>query len=393
MSESSPDSSPQSSPGISRRRLIEKTGAALAVAGFTIVRPEAVRGSQANSKITVGLIGVGGRGQYDATIFNADPRARVTALCDLFDDRIEIGTQKIKIEKPVVYKDYEKLLAASDLDAVIIATPPFEHPRMLAAAIESRKHVYCEKPMGVDLEGVKKIIAASRKADPKKNVSVGFQQRYGPVYLEAYKRIREGQIGELVNARAFWISGDPFKRTPYDDPKIEHLRNWFSYRDYSGDFIVEQDCHNFDVLHWFLDARPIRAVGMAGTKVRTSMEILDHLTLSFEFPKGIHVNFEANQISPPGFGRVGEEFTGTKGVIETSRVRMVHHKGPKDIETIPSPRDITNDAIEAFLTRIQNGEAENVAERSAISTLFAILGRTALYQKREAVWKDEFGDV
>jgi predicted dehydrogenase len=377
---------------VTRRQLIEKTGAAVA-AGFTIVRPESVRGSQANSKIAVGLIGVGGRGQFDAGIFNADPRARVTALCDLFDDRIEIGTQKIKLEKPAVYKDYEKLLAAPDLDAVIIATPPFEHPRMLAAAIESRKHVYCEKPMGVDLEGVKKIIAAARKADPKKNVSVGFQQRYGPVYLEAYKRIREGQIGELVNARAFWISGDPFKRVPYADPQIEHLRNWFCYRDYSGDFIVEQDCHNFDVLHWFLDARPIRAVGMAGTKVRTSMEILDHLTLSFEFPNGIHVNFEANQISPPGFGRVGEEFTGTKGVIETSRARMIHHKGPKEAETITSPRDITNDAIEAFLTRIQNGEVENVAERSAISTLFAILGRTALYQKREAVWKDEFGDV
>ncbi len=382
----------ESDPGLSRRQLIAKTGAALA-AGFTIVRPESVRGSQANSKITVGLIGVGGRGQYDAGIFNADPRARVTALCDLFDDRIEIGTQKIKIEKPAVYKDYEKLLAANDLDAVIIATPPFEHPRMLAAAIEARKHVYCEKPMGVDLEGVKKIIAAGRKADPKKNVSVGFQQRYGPVYLEAYKRIRDGQIGELVNARAFWIGGDPFTRKPYDDPKIEHLRNWFAYRDYSGDFIVEQDCHNFDVLHWFLDAHPISAVGMAGTKVRTSMEILDHLTLSFEFPNGIHVNFEANQMSPRGFSRVGEEFTGTKGVIETSRARMVHHKGPKDVETIPSTRDITNDAIEAFLTRIQNGEVENVAERSAISTLFAILGRTALYEKREAVWKQEFGDV
>jgi myo-inositol 2-dehydrogenase / D-chiro-inositol 1-dehydrogenase len=362
-------------------------------AGFTIVRPEAVRGSQANSKITVGLIGVGGRGQYDASIFNADPRARVTALCDLFDDRIEIGTQKIKIEKPAVYKDYEKLLAAADLDAVVIATPPFEHPRMLAAAIQARKHVYCEKPMGVNLEGVKTIIAAARKADPKKNVSVGFQQRYGPVYLEAYKRLREGQIGQLVNARGFWIGSDPFTRKPYDDPKIEHLRNWFCYRDYSGDFIVEQDCHNFDVLHWFLDARPIRAVGMAGTKVRTSMEILDHLTLSFEFPNGIHVNYEANQISPPGFSRVGEEFTGTKGVLETSRARMIHHKGPKDAETMPSPRDITNDAVEAFLGRIQNGEVENVAERSAISTLFAILGRTALYEKREAVWKQEFGDV
>jgi len=377
---------------LSRRQLIEKTGAALA-AGFTIVRPESVRGSQANSKITVGLIGVGGRGQYDASIFNADPRARVTALCDLFDDRIEIGTQKIKIEKPAVYKDYEKLLSAADLDAVVIATPPFEHPRMLAAAIQARKHVYCEKPMGVDLEGVQTIIAAGRQADPRKNVSVGFQQRYGPVYLEAYKRLRAGQIGQLVNARGFWIGSDPFKRVAYDDPKIEHLRNWFCYRDYSGDFIVEQDCHNFDVLHWFLDARPIRAVGMAGTKVRTSMEILDHLSLSFEFPNGIHVNYEANQISPPGFSRVGEEFTGTQGVLETSRARMVHHKGRNDTETIPSPRDITNDAIEAFLTRIQNGEVENVAERSAISTLFAILGRTALYQKREAVWKQEFGDV
>ncbi|MFN7997952.1 MAG: Gfo/Idh/MocA family oxidoreductase [Bryobacteraceae bacterium] len=378
--------------GVSRRRLLTKAGAT-AAAGFTIVRPEAVRGSQANSKITVGLVGVGGRGSYDASIFNADPRARVTALCDLFDDRIEVGIQKIKLEKPTVYKDFEKLLSASDLDVVLIATPPFEHPRMLEAAIQARKHVYCEKPMGVNLEGVKRVIAAGRKADPKKNVSVGFQQRYGPVYLEAYKRLKEGQIGELVNARAFWISGDPFKRTPYPDPKIEKLRNWFCYKDYSGDFIVEQDCHNFDVLHWFLDARPIRAVGMAGTKVRTSMEIMDHLTLSYEFPNGIHVNFEANQISPPGFSHVGEEFTGTKGVLLTSRARLVHHKGPKDSETMPSPRDITNDAIEAFLTRVQNGEVENVAERSAISTLFAILGRTALYNKREAVWKDEFGDV
>jgi predicted dehydrogenase len=375
----------------SRRDLLQKATAA--ASAFTIVRPEAVRGSQANSKVAVGLIGVGGRGSYDAAIFHADPRARVTALCDVFDDRIETGIQKIKTEKPTVYKDFEKLLAASDLDAVIIATPPFEHPRMLEAAIQARKHVYCEKPMGVNLEGVKRVIAAGRKADPKKCVSVGFQQRYGPVYLEAYKRIQEGQIGELVNARGFWIGSDPFTRRPYADPQIEHLRNWFCYRDYSGDFIVEQDCHNFDVLHWFLGARPIRVVGYGGRKVRTSMEILDHLGITFEFPNGIHVNFEANQISPRGFSRVGEEFTGTKGVIETSRAKMVHVRGPKETETIESKRDITIDGIEGFLTRVLTGNVENVAERSAISTLFAILGRTAIYNGREATWKGEFGDV
>jgi myo-inositol 2-dehydrogenase / D-chiro-inositol 1-dehydrogenase len=374
-----------------RREFLSKSGsAASAATAFTIIRPEAVRGSQANSKITVGLIGSGNRGSYDASIVNADPRARVTALCDLFDDRLEIATQKIKAEKPTLYKDFEKLLA-SDLDAVVIATPPFEHPRMLEAAIQARKHVYCEKPMGVDVAGCKRIIAAGQKADPKKCVSVGFQQRYGPVYLEGYKRLKEGQIGELANARAFWIGGDPFTRKPYSNPKEEKLRNWFCYKDYSGDFIVEQDCHNFDVLHWFLEGLPTAAVGYAGRKVRTSMEILDHLSLSFEFPNGIHVNFEANQMSPPGFGRVGEEFTGTKGMIMTSRGSMVHIRGPKDRETIESKRDITYDGIEAFLGRIQSGDVENVAERSAKSTMIAILGRTALYTRKEVTWKGLFG--
>jgi predicted dehydrogenase len=376
---------------ISRRELIRRGGAAAATT-FTIIAPQAVRGSQANSKITVGLIGCGGRGSYDASIVNADPRARITALCDLFPDRVESATQTIKADKPAVYSDFEKLLA-SDVDAVLIATPPFEHPRMLVAAVQARKHIYLEKPMGVDLAGAKTIIAASKKQDPKKDLATGFQQRYGKVYLEAYKRIQEGQIGEIVNARAFWIADDPYKRTPYPDPKIEKLRNWFCYKDYSGDFVVEQDCHNFDDLHWFLNARPIRAVGMSGRKVRTTMEISDNLSVIFEFPNGIHVNYEANQISPPGFRKVGEEFTGTKGVMETSRVRMVHHKSAKDIETIPSPRDITYDGIEAFLMRIETGKVENVGYRSAISTLFGILARTAMYRQGEAVWKKEFGDV
>jgi predicted dehydrogenase len=264
---------------------------------------------------------------------------------------------------------------------------------MLEAAIQARKHVYCEKPMGVDVAGCKRVIAAARKADPKKCVSVGFQQRYGPVYLEAYKRLQEGAIGTLANARGYWIGADPFTRRPYSDPKIEKLRNWFCYKDYSGDFIVEQDCHNFDVLHWFLGSRPVRAAGMGGTKVRTSMEIMDHLTLSFEFPGDLHVNFEANQISPRGFAKVGEEFTGTTGVLVTSRGRMTHTRGPNDVEILDSKRDITIDAIEQFLERIVSGNPENVAERSAISTLFAILGRTAIYNKREATWKGEFGTL
>jgi predicted dehydrogenase len=377
-----------------RRHFLQGTGATAAGA-FTIVAPQVVRGTDANSQVSVGLIGCGGRGSYDASIVHNDPRARITALCDLFEDRREGAKRGMHLERPVEYEDFEKLLASPGVDAVIIATPPFEHPRMLAAAVDARKHVYCEKPMGVDVEGCRKSIAAAKRCDPKKNISVGFQQRYGPVYLDAYRRVQEGQIGELVTARAYWIGGDPFTRKPYPDPKIEHLRNWFCYKDYSGDFIVEQDCHNFDVLHWFLGL-PSRAVGYGGTKVRTSMEIMDHLSLAFEFPNGIHVNFEANQVSPPGIAKVGEEFVGRRGMITTSRGKTVFtpsHEwdGPETTVTLNSRGDITVDAFKTFIDRVLSGNVENVAERSALSTLIAILGRTAIYSGKEAVWKDVIG--
>ncbi len=378
-------------PSGSRRAFLTRIGTAGAGA-FSIVRPEAVRGSQANSQVSFALIGCGNRGTYDAGIVAKDERARIAVLCDPFEDRTDHARTQLGASGAAVYKDYEKVLA-TDVDAVIIATPPFLHPPMLEAAIQARKHVYCEKPMGVDYEGCKRAIAAGQRADPAKNVFVGFQQRYGPVYLEAYRRLKEGVIGPLVNARAFWIAQDPFQRRAYDDPKIEKLRNWFCYRDYSGDFIVEQDCHNLDVLHWFLGALPVRAVGYGGRKVRTSMDLLDHLSLTFEFPEGIHVNFEANQLTPPGFARVGEEFTGTKGVLLTSRKSMTHirGKGPDESETMKSEGDITISAFKKFVTNIKDGQVENVVERSALSTMIGILGRTALYTGNEVTWKGLYG--
>ena len=374
---------------VSRRNFL--SAGAAAASAFTIVSPQAVRGSQANSKISVGLIGSGSRGSYDASIFQADPRARVTALCDLFDDQIERAKQKIKVDKVDTFKDYQKLLA-SNIDAVLIATPPFRHPEHLAAAVDANKHIYCEKPAGVSTEGCKKVIAASRKLDKNKVLAFGYQQRYGPVYLEGYKRVKDGTIGQLATVRAYWLGGDPWTslRKQYSDPEESHLRNWFSYKDYSGDIIIEQDCHNFDVLHWFLGALPISAVGYGGQKIRKGMDIMDNLTLSFKFPDGIHVAFEANQIMPPGTEKIGEEFTGTKGQIDMSRPRLVHRKGHKDVETIESKRDITMDGIENFLNRIEQGKAFNIGEQAALSTMIALLGRAAIYGGREATWKGEF---
>ncbi len=383
---------PEDNSTYSRRNLL-RGGAA--VGSFLIVPPETVRGSQANSKISVGLIGSGNRGSYDAAIVHADPRARITALCDLFDDQIEKAIARIKVDKPAIYKDFEKLLA-SDLDAVFIASPVFEHPRMLEAAVQSRKHIYCEKPAGADAEGCRRVIAAGKRADPKKNLTFGFQQRYGPVYIEAYKALQNGDIGELSMAGGYWLGGGllsakPAAQRPSDpDPRLNRIRNWYSYKDLCGDFIVEQDCHTFDDLHWFLGSLPIRVNGYGGTKLRKDRETLDHVYLTYEFPNGLHVAFQAAQITPPGLGKVGEEYAGSKGAITTSRKKSLIYRGAK-AQTIEAKRDITIDSIEAFLERILSGKVENVAERSAQSTLIAILGRTAVYTGREATWKGEFG--
>jgi myo-inositol 2-dehydrogenase / D-chiro-inositol 1-dehydrogenase len=371
-------------PETTRRKFLSAAGV------FSIVAPQSVRGSQANSQVAVGLIGCGGRGSFDGSIVQADPRARVMALCDKFPDQFDKSESTIKSQNTRKYTEFEKMLSAPDIDAVFIATPPFEHPRMLEAAIQAKKHVYCEKPIGVDVEGVKRVLAANKKADKSKTIFVGFQQRHGPEYLEAFKRIKNGDIGELANARAFWISNDPFTRKPYD-PSVEKLRNWFCYKEYSGDIIVEQDCHNLDVLHWFLGGLPLSAVGRGNKKVRKNMDILDNLTVIYQWPDGMFVNFEANQLTPRGFNKVGEEFTGTKGTIATSRARMTHYKGPRDTEDMPTKRDITNDAIEAFVTRIVNNQPENMVDQSALSTCIALLGRAAIYTGRETTWKGDIG--
>jgi predicted dehydrogenase len=367
------------------------SGAAAAAGAFTIVAPQSVRGSQANSQIAVGLVGCGGRGSYDASIANADPRAKVMALCDRFPDQYDKSETTIKSQNTRKYNDFEKLLGAADIDAVFIVTPPFEHPRMLEAAVQAKKHIYLEKPIGVDVEGVKRAMAAAKKADKTKTIAVGFQQRYGPVYLEGYKRLQSGAIGEVANARGAWIANDPFTRKPYSDPAVEKIRNWFCYKEYSGDIIVEQDCHILDDLHWFLGGLPTAAIGRGNKKVRKDMDILDNLSVIYAWPKEFFVNFEANQLTPRGFNRIGEEFTGTKGTIATSRTKMTHYIAQGKSEEMLSKRDITIDAIEAFLTRIVENNPENAVERSALSTCIALLGRTAIYSGREATWKGDIG--
>lgn len=350
----------------------------------------AVRGTAANSAVTVGVIGSGGRGSFDAGLLLKHTDARLVALCDIFDDRIERAKKTIPIENPSVYKNYHDLLA-SDVDAVIIATPVYLHREHFEDAVKARKHIYIEKPAAGEVAECKRVIRVAQLADPRLNIAFGFQQRYGPGYNKAKQLVDSGGIGPIRMAHSHWIKGevpDDAKPTPRPRNEEERVRQWSMWRDTSGDVVVETYCHGIDVLNWFLGGHPGKAYGTGGRTVEKRGDIMDHCDVTFTYPNNVQGMLTGTQMTPRFYRAVHEQFFGTTGVVETAREYWTHYRGRNDAVTEREPRDITADALEEFVRRTREGKPENTAVRSAESTLTAIMGRMAIDLGREVTWEE-----
>ncbi len=345
-----------------------------------------MRGAQPSSAVTVGIIGTGGRGRFDGQIFAKDGRARIVALCDIVPEQIERTRSAIpSTAKARAYRDYRELLADSSIDAVLIATPVFLHPEHFEAAVKARKHIYIEKPAAADVAGVKRLLAAARQADKSKHIVFGFQNRYSPEYHTAEEIVRTGQLGKLLLMECHFIKGGAHIK-PLVHPPEERLRHWGAWRDMSGDFIVEQDCHGLDILNWFAKAHPLKAIGSGGAIRRVYGDNLDHLSVTYEYPGGLRGMLVATQITPPRYRDVREQFFGTQGVVETHRQYYKWDQGDGPIIKVDSKREITIDAVEGFLDKVLAGKPENTAFTACESTYTSILGRMAIDAKREVTW-------
>ncbi len=361
-----------------------------AAAGLLIVSSRIAFGSQANSAVNMGFIGTGGRGRYVGTIFAKDPRTHLAAICDVFPDRIDLAKTQIPgADQARVFKQHEELLASAGIDAVLIATPVFLHPEHFEHAVNGKKHIYCEKPAGASVAGVKRLIRAAERADKARQIQFGFQQRFSPEYLTAEKIITSGQLGELLLMKSAWmVGGAPLKpfRPPYP-PEVEKLRSWYGWKETSGDFIVEQDCHGVDILNWYAKAHPLKARGAGGRKKRTYGDNMDWLNVTYEYPNGLAGYLVATQLIQ-GWGEVNEQFFGSEGTIEVARQHYRWNRRGTDPVLVKSRREITIDAVEHFLECIVAGKPENHALEAAESTLTSLLGRMAIEQKREVAWDE-----
>lgn len=369
--------------GMRRREAV----AAMA-ANLMILSPKVAFGSQANTAIAVGVIGTGNRGRFDAEIFARDTRARIAALCDLYPDQIDQAkTQIPSANAAKVFTRYQDLLQDPGIDAVVITTPVFLHPEHFEAAVDAHKHIYCEKPAGASVAGVKRLMAAAGRADKTKHIQFGFQQRYSPEYLAAEQIIRAGQFGEIALMRSHWMVGGVTRARQTQIPPDREERIWYPWRAKSGDMIVEQDCHGVDVLNWFSGRHPRSAVGDGGRKVRTYGDTMDHLNVTYDYGDRLHGFLHACQLAQ-GYGLVDEQFFGTEATIETHRRYYRLSRPGQNPVKVDSKREITIDAIEHFLARIVENKPENHAMEAAESTLTSLLGRMAIDTGRRVTWDD-----
>jgi myo-inositol 2-dehydrogenase / D-chiro-inositol 1-dehydrogenase len=396
----------------SRRKFVRNS---VMVVGGSVLASSLPVGASAYVKgddtIKVAVIGCGGRGTGAAAqALSAEGNIQLVAMADAFRDNLDYrfgilakkfeGTDKVKVPEKNKFTGFDAYKKAIDkADVVILATPPGFRPLHFEYAVNAGKHIFMEKPVATDANGIRKVLEMAKVAKQKKlNVVVGLQRRYQLNYLEAYKRIQDGAIGDIVSGQVYWNNDGVWVR-PREAGQTEmeyQMRNWYYFNWLCGDHILEQHIHNIDVANWMLGSFPVSAQGFGGREVRTGIdhgEIFDHHAVEFTYAGGQVISSQCRH-QPGCHNQVREQFQGTKGRLEIqgggNKAKLTDfsggviydHRGMDDRD----PYQVEHDRLFAS---IQNGgEPINNAEYGAKSTMTAILGRNATYSGKVVSWDD-----
>lgn len=366
--------------------------------------------SGASDVIKIALIGCGGRGTGAAVqALRSKQNVKLVAMADAFKDRIDSAYKAITgdLSEAGITGDMSKLIdvpeerkfegfdgylkAIALADVVILTTPPGFRPIHFEEAVKQNKHIFMEKPVATDPEGVKKVLAAAAVAKSKKlNVVVGLQRHYQNSYRELFKR--KDMIGDITSAQAWWNNdGVWVNQRKEGQTEMEYqMRNWYYFNWLCGDHITEQHIHNIDVINWFKGAYPVKAQGMGGREVRKGKdngEIFDHHYVEFHYADGSILNSQCRHIKNT-MSKVDELIVGTKGKIFCGAANIRDHKGGLlyqfDRKTENDPYQSEHDELFAAIAKGEYKFAD--AENGAKSTMTSILGRMATYSGKLLEW-------
>ena len=389
---------------IKRREFIARAGAA--AVSMTILGPEIVKGTQANSRVRLGLVGCGGRGGWIAGLFQKHGGCEVVAVADYFKDRADAAGQALSVPEAARFtglSGYKRLLDKG-VDAVAIESPPYFHPGQAAAAVDAGTHVYLAKPVAVDVPGCRSVAASAKTAAAKKlSFLVDFQTRAHPAFIEAMKRVHEGALGDIVFGEAVYHADCPFEQY-YDLLKSagggaeDRLRGWGLDRALSGDMITEQDIHAIDVMNWIMRVPPLSALGTGGLRARPRIgSCWDHFVVHYQYPDKVGIQFSGRQFKGHGTAEgIKNRMFGSKGVLETEYGGGVLIRGGNYWNGGWTPEIYESGVvanIAAFLKSIVDGKPDQAtAAPSVQSNLITILGRKSAYESRLVSWDELLKD-
>ena len=384
---------------LNRRQFVSNIGAAT-LSTLVLTKPSLVWGTQANSKIKLGLVGCGGRGTWITDLFLKHGGYELTAIADYFQERVDSAGDKFKVDPSRRFTGlaaYKRLIDCG-VEAVAIESPPYFHPEQAAAAVNAGIHVYQAKPVAVDVPGCLSIQKSGEKAGANKLCFlVDFQTRANAFYIEALKRIHKGAIGTFAfgessyHARSPWQQWYDQLRSEPDNPEVK-LKAWGLNRALSGDAITEQNIHTLDVANWIMNTPPVYAVGTGGQKVRPDVgNCWDHFTCLFQYPENVGITFSSRQFkgwdSPGG---IKNRMFGSKGVLETEYGGNVIIRGEnfyRGGRTNQIYQEGAENNISTFYKSVTGGIYDNPTLKVSVkSNLVALLGRTAAYNGEQVYW-------
>lgn len=385
--------------GFLKRSTATAIGSAM-ITSFTL--PQGVHASN-DDTIRVGAVGLGGRGS--GAILNAlqaDPRAKLVAVGDAFEDRLKGSMagianspfkDRVEVDQDHMFTGFDnyKKVIDSGVDVVILTTPPHFRPEHLKYAVDAGKHCFVEKPVGVDVPGILSVKETCEKAKEKGlSIVSGLCWRYDTAVLETMQRILDGAIGDIIAVQSEYVTGLLWHRG--DNPewsRMEYqMRNWLYYTWLSGDHICEQAVHSLDKTAWLMgDVSPVRAYGMGGRQQRISSEfgnIYDHHAIVYEYPNNVRVFFYCRQQSGC-YNNTDEFVLGTKGQAEILRNRIHGENAWRFRGETKSMYDLEHDALFAS---IRNGTPINNGHYMCNSSMLAVLGRACTYTGQAITWED-----
>jgi myo-inositol 2-dehydrogenase / D-chiro-inositol 1-dehydrogenase len=383
-----------------RRDFLKTTGAAL-VAGF----PAILKGAPVSNSIKVGLVGCGGRGTGAASqALKADDYAELTAVADIYQERIDqclsqLGRRsaaKVKVDpsnKFIGLDAYQKLID-SGVDVVLLATPPGFRPTHLRAAIDAKRHVFCEKPIAVDAFGVRHVLDTVEMSK-EKDVSLvaGFCWRYSNFIQDTFSRVHNGAIGDIVAYYATYYTNPvkpmpPASTRPAGMSDVEwQIRNWYNFTWTCGDSIVEQAVHSVDKIAWaFKDQPPVSCVGVGGRQIPAEGgNIYDHFEVNYLYPNNVRA-FLANRQIEGCYNENADYILGTKGQCTIGRGPAPRITGETTWTFEGQKNDMYQAEHDALFASIRQNKPINDGHRMATSTMLAIMGRMAAYTGQQITW-------